>query len=113
MTVPGVSLLLANSMAPTLDPAAGTVSAAVCSLAVPLSVPTPVRYQRPTLEPQQRREATLKALLAHIESMSASGPLLMIVEDVHWGDPTSVELIDLVVERASHLPLLLIVTYRL
>ena len=39
-------------------------------------------------------------------------PVLMLSEDAHWSDPTSLELLDLIVDRAPALPLLLIVTYR-
>ena len=38
--------------------------------------------------------------------------LLMIVEDVHWGDPTSLELIELVIQRTDQLPILLLITFR-
>jgi class 3 adenylate cyclase/predicted ATPase len=95
-----------------LDTAAGTFSATVSSLADLLAVSIPAHAPQPPREPQQRKEAMLKALLSYIEGISASGPLLMIVEDIHWADPTSIELIDLVVERVPHLPLLLVVTYR-
>ncbi len=90
----------------------------VCSDAVPLvadllSVPTGNRYPpRSPLTPQQRKEKTLAVLLAHIEGLAASRPLLLVIEDVHWSDPTSLELIDLIVERAPRLRLLAIVTFR-
>ena len=86
--------------------------AGVPLLAELLSIPTAGRYPPLKLASRQQKEATLDALLSHIRALSASRPLVMIVEDVHWADPTSIELIDLVVEQAPHLRLLLIVTYR-
>ena len=78
----------------------------VCSDAVPLvadllSVPIINRYPPPpALTPQQRKDKTLVAVLAYIEGLAASRPLLLVIEDVHWSDPTTLELIDLIVERA-------------
>jgi class 3 adenylate cyclase/predicted ATPase len=77
-----------------------------------LSLPADDRYPRLTLTPEKRKEKTLAALLAYVEGLTASQPLLMVIEDVHWADPTSLELIDLIVERASRLRILLIVTFR-
>ena len=47
-----------------------------------------------------------------VEGLAARQPVLLVVEDAHWADPTSLELFDLIVERASRLPLLAIVTFR-
>src|SRR4051812_15299698 len=52
------------------------------------------------------------ALLMQLECLAAQRPVLMIAEDVHWMDPTSLELLALVVERAAALRLLLLVTAR-
>ena len=77
-----------------------------------LSIPTGDRYPQLTLTPEKRKEKTLAALLTHVEGLAASQPLLLVIEDVHWADPTSLELIDLIVERAPYLRLLVIVTFR-
>lgn len=78
-----------------------------------LSVPIINRYPPPpALTPQQRKDKTLVAVLAYIEGLAASRPLLLVIEDVHWSDPTTLELIDLIVERAPQLRLLGIVTFR-
>ena len=68
----------------------------------------------PTLEltPQQRRQKTLEALTAQLEALSRSNPVLMIFEDVHWIDPTSLEALGRTVDRMRTLGVLLIVTYR-
>src|SRR5262249_34087013 len=72
---------------------------AVPLLAALLSLPTDGRYPPLNLTPQKRKERTLKALLAQMEGLAARQSLLMVVEDVHWIDPTSLELLDLTVER--------------
>jgi len=51
-------------------------------------------------------------LLAQLEGLTARQPVLMLFEDTHWVDPTSTELLDLIVDRAASLRLLLIVTFR-
>ena len=63
----------------------------------------------PTLEltPQQRRQKTLEALTAQIEALSQSNPVLMIFEDVHWTDPTSLEAFGRAVDRITTLRVLL------
>jgi len=84
----------------------------VSLLAQLLSIPTGDRYPLPALTPQQRKEKTLEALAVHVEALAASQPLLLVFEDVHWADPTSLELMDLIVERAPLRRLLVLVTAR-
>ena len=56
-----------------------------------LSLPNDGRYPTLELEPQQRRQNTMEALTAQLEALSRSNPVLMIFEDAHWLDPTSLE----------------------
>jgi DNA-binding SARP family transcriptional activator/predicted ATPase len=77
-----------------------------------LSVPTGDRYPPLDLTPQKRKEKTLRALLAQLEGMAADEPVLVVFEDVHWIDPTSMELLELIVDRVPTLPVLLVVTFR-
>ncbi len=77
-----------------------------------LSIPTGDKYRLPDLTPQRRKEKTLEALLAQIARLAARQPVLMLFEDAHWIDPTSLELLTLTVARASTLPLLLLLTAR-
>ena len=56
-----------------------------------LSLPNDGRHPVLDLTPQQRRQKTLEALTAQMEALSRSNPILMIFEDVHWIDPTSLE----------------------
>jgi predicted ATPase len=64
------------------------------------------------LAPEQRRRKTLEALISQLEALTRPNPVLMIFEDAHWTDPTSLEVIGRVVDRIANLPVLLIVTFR-
>jgi len=81
-------------------------------LAALLSLPTGERHTHPNFTPQKQKEKTLQALVAQVEGLAARQPVLMLFEDAHWGDPTSLELLDLIIDRVPALPLLLIVTFR-
>jgi predicted ATPase len=84
----------------------------VALLAELLSIPTANLYPALSLTPQRQKEKTFAALLRQVEALAQQKPVLMIFEDAHWSDPTSRDLLDLTVERANHLPLLLLVTSR-
>ena len=56
-----------------------------------LSLQNDGRYPTLDLTAQQRRRKTLEALTAQVETLSLTKPVLMIFEDVHWSDPTSLE----------------------
>jgi predicted ATPase len=66
----------------------------------------------PNLSPQRKKERTLEALIRLLAFLAREQPVVMVFEDAHWIDPTSRELLDLVVERVRSLPVLLIVTFR-
>jgi class 3 adenylate cyclase/predicted ATPase len=77
-----------------------------------LSLPNDGRYPALGLIPQQQRQRTLQALVSQMETLARKSPVLMVFEDAHWTDPTSLEVLGLVVERIQTLPVLLIVTFR-
>jgi class 3 adenylate cyclase/predicted ATPase len=77
-----------------------------------LSLPNDGRYPTLELAPQERRQRTLEALTGQLEALSRSSPVLMMFEDVHWIDPTSLEALGRAVDRIRTLGALLIVTYR-
>jgi class 3 adenylate cyclase len=81
-------------------------------LADTLSLPNDGRYPTLELDPQQRRQKTLEALTAQLEALAQAKLVLMIFEDVHWIDPTSLEAIGRTVDRLRTLGVLLIVSYR-
>ena len=64
-----------------------------------LSLANDGRYPVLELTPQQRRQKTLEALNAQLEALSRYNPVLMIFEDVHWIDPTSLEALGRAVDR--------------
>jgi len=77
-----------------------------------LSLPNDGRYPAVELTPQQRRQKTLEALTAQIETLSRQKPVLMAFEDAHWADPTSLEAFGGAVDRIRTLRVLLLVTFR-
>ena len=66
-----------------------------------LSIPIGERYPALALTPQKRKEKTLRALVAQAEGLAVRHPVLMIFEDVHWSDPTTRELLDLLIDQAA------------
>jgi predicted ATPase len=77
-----------------------------------LSLPNDGRYPALDLAPPQRRQRTLDALNLQMEVLTRSDPVLMIFEDAHWTDPTSLEVFGRAVDRIPTLRGLLIVTFR-
>ena len=73
-----------------------------------LSVPTDDRYLRLELNPQRRKERTFGALLRRLDGMTRSHPVLMLFEDAQWADPSSLELLDMLIDRLAQLPVLLV-----
>ena len=69
-----------------------------------LSLPNDGRYPALELVPQQRRQRTLEALTRKSRRWHAKAPVLMIFEDAHWTDPTSLEALSRIVERIKTLP---------
>jgi predicted ATPase len=77
-----------------------------------LSLPNDGRYPGIDLAPEQRRQRTLEAQTTQVAKLASQRPVLMIFEDAHWTDPTSLETFGRVVEGIRRLPVLLIVTFR-
>jgi len=77
-----------------------------------LSLPNDGRYPALELTPPQGRQKTLEALVLQVVAFSRQNPVLMIFEDAHWTDPTSLELFGRIVDRIRNLHLLMIVTFR-
>jgi len=95
--------LLAQSFTPRED---------VALFAEMLSLPNDGRYPTLELAPHQRRQRILEALTAQIEAFAQRSTMLMIFEDAHWADPTSLEALGRTVDRVRAHHVLLIVTYR-
>ena len=78
-----------------------------------LSLPNDDRYPKLELTPQQRRQRTFEALTTQIVSLAEQRPVLMIFEDIHWIDPTSLEALGRGIDRIKSVGVLLIITHRL
>ena len=70
------------------------------------------RYGKSDLAPQQQRARTLQSLAAQLTGLARKKPVLFIVEDMHWIDPTTLELIELILDQIVGAPVLLIMTAR-
>jgi class 3 adenylate cyclase/tetratricopeptide (TPR) repeat protein len=81
-------------------------------LAEMLSLANDGRYPALDLTPQERRQRTLEALVGQVATLSRQNPVLMIFEDAHWSDPTSLELLGRIADKIPTLSTLLIVTFR-
>jgi class 3 adenylate cyclase/predicted ATPase len=77
-----------------------------------LSIPTGDRYPPLALSAAQQRRLTLAALLDQLEALARQEPVLTLFEDIQWADATSLEVLDLMVERVRALPVLAVITFR-
>src|SRR5215471_1646701 len=77
-----------------------------------LSIPFGERYPPLALSPTQHRRRTLAALLDQFEGLARQQPILLFFEDAQWADATSLELLDLIIERIRQLPVLALFTFR-
>jgi class 3 adenylate cyclase len=66
----------------------------------------------PEMSPQQKKALLFKTFLARLDRLAARGPILMVLEDGHWLDPTSRDLIDQIVDRIQRWPVMLVATFR-
>ena len=77
-----------------------------------LSLPNDGRYLTLELTPQQRRQRTLEALVRQVEILSNTAPVLVVFEDAHWSDPTSLELMGRLAGHIASHRVLLIISFR-
>jgi class 3 adenylate cyclase/tetratricopeptide (TPR) repeat protein len=77
-----------------------------------LGLPSGGRYTDLNLTPPRQKQRTLEVLLEQLAGLARNGPVLDVYEDAHWADPSSLELLELVVERVRTLPVLVVITYR-
>ena len=85
---------------------------AIPLLATLLSIDTTGRYPSTKLPPSAQKARTLAALVQQIEALAAREPIIVLVEDVHWIDPTTGEWLDMLIDRLPDMRALLIVTFR-
>ena len=95
-----------------LAPTAENPKEALSLFAPLLSIPLGSQHAPLDLTPQRRKDRTFRALLGQLEVLATRQPVLMVLEDAHWFDPTSLEIFSLTVERIASLPVLLVITAR-
>ena len=81
-------------------------------LAAMLSIPCEERYGTMAMTPQKHKDETLRALVDIVEAAAPQQPTVILFEDAHWADPTSLEVLDLLIERVRTSPLLIVLTHR-
>jgi class 3 adenylate cyclase/tetratricopeptide (TPR) repeat protein len=81
-------------------------------LATLLGIPYESRYPPLNMSPQRRKQRLFHSLVQLLELAAARSPVLLVVEDLHWIDPSSGELLGMIVDRVKDLPVLAILTAR-
>jgi TOMM system kinase/cyclase fusion protein len=77
-----------------------------------LSLPLPADYAPLTLSPEQQKQQTLQALLTILLRIAAQQPVLFVMEDLHWVDPSTLELLSLLVDQGPTARILALFTFR-
>ena len=77
-----------------------------------LSIPCDERYGTLAMTPQKHKDETLRALVDLTEAAARKHPSVLLFEDAHWADPTSLEVLDLMIDRVRSFPLLIVLTHR-
>ena len=92
---------------------AGLRAAETVSLIAPLlNLALPTEYPPLTISPEQQRRRLLASLVEWVIAAARAQPLVIAIEDLHWADPSTLELIQLLVEQGATAPLLLLYTAR-
>ncbi len=81
-------------------------------MAALLSIPADGRNDSLEIAPERQKEVTLEGLVAQLEGLSRQRTVLLIFEDAHWADPTSLEWLELVIDRAQSIPVVVVITFR-
>ncbi len=77
-----------------------------------LDIPPCERFPLPQVAPQRQKSMTLEAVIALVSVMASEEPVLLGIEDVHWADPTTIELLSLLVEEIPTTPICVVLTAR-
>ena len=75
-----------------------------------LSIPCEDRYEPLTMTPQKQKDETLRTLVDLVAAAARKQPSVVLFEDLHWADHTTLEMLDLLVDRVKDLPLLMVLT---
>src|SRR5690349_20996944 len=77
-----------------------------------LSIPCEERYGTLAMMPQKHKDETLRTLVDITEAAARRQPSVLLFEDAHWADPTTLEVLDLLIDRVKAMPLLVVLTHR-
>ena len=77
-----------------------------------LSIPCEERYGALAMTPQKHKDETLRTLVDISEAIARRQPSVLLFEDAHWADPTTLEVLDLLIDRVRTVPLLIVLTHR-
>jgi class 3 adenylate cyclase/DNA-binding winged helix-turn-helix (wHTH) protein/tetratricopeptide (TPR) repeat protein len=77
-----------------------------------LSIPSETRYGSLSMTPQKHKDETLRSLVDITEAAARKQPSVLLFEDAHWADPTTLEVLDLLIDRVRTVPLLVVLTHR-
>ena len=92
---------------------AGQASLANAGLfAALLSIASADRYPAVDLTPQRRKDLTIAAFIRYLQDLGGTHPLLVVWEDVHWIDPTTLELLSRAINSIKRAPVLFVITFR-
>jgi class 3 adenylate cyclase len=101
-----------DTLEQTLQTAGLPVAEAVPLLAALLSLPVPARYPPLTLSPQRQKQQPQETLVAWLLAEAAQQPVLAVWEDLHWADPSSLELLGLLLDQVPTTRLFIVLTCR-
>jgi len=90
----------------------GTISEDVALIADLLSIPLNISSETTQYSPRRKKERTFDTLMRRTMYLCEQQPLLMFFEDIHWADPSSLELLDRTIQILRQLPILLILSFR-
>jgi len=77
-----------------------------------LSIPLPADYPVPTITPERQRRLTQQSLLSLVTERTQAKPVIVLFEDLHWADPSTLELLELLVEQVPRRPIMTLFSYR-
>jgi class 3 adenylate cyclase len=92
---------------------AGLSSSEIALIADLLRLPAGELFEKLDLSPQGKKQRTLEVLIRRVVTLARQRPpVLIVAEDAHWADASSLELLGVLVGMLSDLPILLIVSFR-
>ena len=95
-----------------LRPAQAGDSDAVPLMAALLSIPFGERYPVLQINEQVQKQRTMEVIEQQVVQLTGIGPALILVEDAHWMDATSLQLLDRIIRRVVDLPVMIVVNFR-